>query len=104
MSGTKLVMGHVHPSVQLTDSIGARSNEKCWVRANFRKKKVLERFESCPQELVVVPAFNPLLTGTPINAGKGTKLGPIFRNQLVDESKLNIYLLDGSNLGAVGKV
>ncbi len=104
MSGTRLVMGHIHPSVQLTDSIGARSNEKCWVRANFRKKKVLERFESCPQELVIVPAFNPLLTGTPINAGKGTRLGPIFRNQLVDERKLNIYLLDGSNLGAVGKV
>ena len=103
MSATKIVMGHVHPSVLLTDSIGGKSNEKCWVRAGFRKRKVLERFENCPQELIVVPAFNPLLTGTPVNAGPETRLGPIFRNQLVDEKKLRIYLLDGSNLGIMSR-
>lgn len=103
MSGSRLVMGHVHPSVLLTDSIGSKTNEKCWVRAGMRRKKVLERFESCPSELVVVPAFNPLLTGTPINAGSGSRLGPVFRNELVDENDLRIYLLDGSNLGVVRK-
>jgi len=48
---------------------------------------------------VVVPAFNPLLTGTPVNGKRGTYLGPLFRNKLVDQSSLSVYLLDGSNLG-----
>jgi metallophosphoesterase superfamily enzyme len=104
MAGRKLVMGHVHPSVLLTDSIGGKTNEKCWVRTGFRKERVLERYSSCPEELVIVPAFNPLLTGTPINARPGTRLGPVFRNGLVDEKDLRIYLLDGSNLGALARM
>lgn len=99
MSGSKLVMGHIHPSVLLTDTLGTKSNEKCWVRAGFRKKRVLERYPSCPNELVVVPAFNPLLTGTPVNRASSARLGPIFRNALVDEGSLVVYLLDGTNLG-----
>jgi hypothetical protein len=104
MSGSTLVMGHIHPSVLLRDSLGSKSNEKCWVRGKFRKAMVLRRYGHCPNELVVVPAFNPLLTGTPINAGTGAKLGPIFRNGLVDEKGLAIYLLDGTNLGRIAAV
>ena len=99
MGGSKLVMGHIHPSVLLTDTLGTKSNEKCWVRAGFRRKKVLERYPCCPNELVVVPAFNPLLTGTPVNRASSSRLGPIFRNALVDEGSLVVYLLDGTNLG-----
>ncbi len=99
MSGSKLVMGHIHPSVLLTDTLGTKSNEKCWVRAGFRKRPVLERYSNCPNELVVVPAFNPLLTGTPVNKASSARLGPIFRNALVDEGSLVVYLLDGTNLG-----
>jgi len=99
MSARRLVMGHVHPSVLLTDSIGSKTNEKCWARAGFHRELVLARYEHCPEELVVVPAFNPLLTGTPVNGKRGTYLGPLFRNKLVDQSSLSVYLLDGSNLG-----
>jgi len=99
MAAQRLVMGHIHPSVLLTDSIGSRTNEKCWAKARFEKKLVLERYEHCPEELVVVPAFNPLLTGTPVNGRRGAYLGPIFRNRLVDQKSMEVYLLDGSNLG-----
>jgi metallophosphoesterase superfamily enzyme len=93
-------MGHIHPSILLTDTLGTKVNEKCWVRAEFKKKPVLERYPSCPRELIVMPAFNPLLTGTPVNRASNARLGPIFRNGLVDEGSLRIYLLDGTNLGA----
>ncbi len=99
MSGDALVMGHMHPSVLLKDSIGAKTNEKCWLRIPMRKKAVSERYGHCPDEVVVVPAFNPLLIGTPINGGRGGPLGPIFRNGLVDEKRVSAYLLDGTNLG-----
>ena len=101
MAARRLVIGHVHPSVLLTDSIGSKTNEKCWARARFHKNLVLERYASCPEELVVVPAFNPLLTGTPVNGRRGTYLGPIFRNKLVDEKSLEVYLLDGTDLGHI---
>jgi hypothetical protein len=99
MECAKIVMGHIHPSVQLVDSLGSKSNEKCWVRGRLRKRLVLERYETCPAELIVVPAFNPLLTGTPINRAIGSRLGPLFRNNIVNESTLRTYLLDGTNLG-----
>jgi len=99
MKGKQLVMGHIHPSVLLVDSIGSAMNEKCWVRARFRRRQVLERYDSCPDELVVVPAFNPLLTGTPINYGERATLGPLFRNDLIDRRTINAYLLDGTNVG-----
>jgi hypothetical protein len=59
----------------------------------------MERYDSCPIELVVVPAFNPLLTGTPVNYGERAMLGPLFRNDLVDRRTMNAYLLDGTNVG-----
>lgn len=99
MSGSRLIMGHVHPSVLLVDSIGSATNEKCWVRARLRKRRILERYDSCPDELVVVPAFNPLLTGTPVNLDERAMLGPLFRNDLVDRRTMDAYLLDGTNVG-----
>ncbi|MGQ9588503.1 MAG: metallophosphoesterase [Thermoplasmata archaeon] len=99
MTAKRLVMGHVHPSVLLTDTLGSRSNEKCWLRGKLNKKLVLERYETCPGELVVVPAFNPLLTGTPVNSPSAAMLGPMFRNDLVRRRSLSAYLLDGTNLG-----
>lgn len=99
MRARKIVMGHVHPSILLVDSLGTKTNEKCWVRANLNDKVVRERFDSCPDELIIVPAFNPLLTGTPVNAGAGSRIGPFFRNGLVDEERIQVFLLDGANLG-----
>lgn len=99
MECDRIVMGHIHPSVQLVDSLGSKSNEKCWVRGKLRRRLVLEKYDSCPSELIVVPAFNPLLTGTPINRAAGSRLGPLFRNRIVNERSLRVYLLDGTNLG-----
>lgn len=99
MEAQSVVMGHTHPSVLLMDSMGAKTNEKCWVRARFEKKTVAERYGHCPKEIVVVPAFNPLLTGTPLNSRRQPMIGPLFRNAFVDLDSLTYYLLDGTNLG-----
>lgn len=99
MAAKTLVMAHIHPAVVFVDSIGTRTSEKCWLRARLRRKKVKERYGVCPSGVVVVPAFNPLLTGTPVNIQGGTMLGPLFRNDLVDRSTYRVYLLDGTNIG-----
>lgn len=99
MEADSIVMGHTHPSVLLVDSLGAKTNEKCWVRARLDKGVVAQRYKHCPKELVIVPAFNPLLTGTPVNSKHRSMIGPVFRNGLVDLKSMRIYLLDGTNLG-----
>lgn len=103
MSTSTLVMGHVHPSVLLEDSMGGRSNEKCWYRAPMVAEKALERYSQHPKELIIMPAFNPLITGSPVNADGGM-LGPLLRNGLVDTAAARAYLMDGTNLGTPPKV
>jgi len=99
MEASKVVMGHTHPSVLLVDSLGAKTNEKCWVRAKLDKEVVAKRYGHCPDELVIVPAFNPLLTGSPVNSKGRSMIGPLFRNDLVNKESVRTYLLDGTNLG-----
>lgn len=99
MGARTVVMAHVHPSVLMVDSLGTRSTEKCWVRAGFSQERVRERYRACPDELVIVPAFNPLLTGTPVNGDRGSMLGPFFRNGLVEPRSMRVHLLDGTYLG-----
>lgn len=96
MAADTVVMAHIHPAVLMVDSLGTRSSEKCWVRATFSEDKVKERYHSCPGQLVVVPAFNPLLTGTPVNADTGSILGPLFKNGLVETKGMKVHLLDGT--------
>ena len=99
MASETILMGHVHPSLLLEGPYGGRTNEKCWMRVKMTKRKVLERYPTCPRELVVLPAFNPLIAGSPINAPGGGRLGPLLRNDLVNERSLRVHLLDGTDLG-----
>ncbi len=45
----KIVMGHIHPSVLLKDSIGARNIEKCWLRSSLHEEATLEEIRFVPQ-------------------------------------------------------
>ena len=101
MDAEKIIMGHTHPSVLLVDSLGAKTNEKCWVRAKLDEELVAKRYDHCPNELIVIPAFNPLLTGTPVNVRSRSMIGPLFRNDFIDSDSVRVYLLDGTNLGKV---
>lgn len=96
MAARKVVTAHIHPAILMVDSLGTRSSEKCWVRAKFDGGKVKERYGSCPRQLVVMPAFNPLITGTPVNADKVPVMGPLFKNRFVDPDSLRVHLLDGT--------
>ena len=100
MSAGTLLMGHLHPAVAFRDSLGNLYIEKCWLRAPFRKRDPTGRYSSLPAEVVVLPAFNPLLTGTPVNRGSGD-MGPVFSEGLVLKNRGRIYLLDGTYLGTV---
>ena len=98
MSKQTLVMGHCHPTVLFRDGVGSHMSEPCWLRGRFVKESD-ERYAHLPESFIVVPAFNRLLGGSPVNAIGTPLLGPIMNSDLVDLDDARIYLLDGIDLG-----
>jgi len=80
----KVVLAHSHPVLHFEDKLGGRTVRRVWV---LQKGK---------PEIVIMPAFNPLLGGTDVREGF---LGPIKR--LIKEDKAELYLLDGLYLGKI---
>jgi putative SbcD/Mre11-related phosphoesterase len=78
-----LVAGHNHPCIEFHDEIKS-TRESAWIKAQLNGA-----------EVIIMPAFNDLIYGTPINAGKKL-LGPIFGQ--IDLENADAYLLDGTHL------
>ncbi len=58
-----LVMGHVHPLTVFRDALGVVHQNRCWIVARLSEKKMFKRYGKNVDKLVVMPAFNPLLSG-----------------------------------------
>jgi len=116
-----LIMGHMHPVVAFKDHFGFRSFKQVWVKALFNKDNLVDilmkRFKNKlkKEELssinlsqcLIMPSFNPLLGGQPVNltwskeANAKEYIGPILRSSSINLMDAEIYLLDGSFLGKV---
>jgi metallophosphoesterase superfamily enzyme len=57
-------------------------------------------------KVVIMPAFNNLLGGTPVNVKKASDelLGPLLKNKIIDMRNAEMYLLDGTYLGKLKDV
>ncbi|MDR3205856.1 MAG: metallophosphoesterase [Candidatus Methanoplasma sp.] len=100
MSSKVLVMGHDHPAVMFRDGVGKQTTEPCWVRGRFRDSKS-DKYEILPEEFVIVPAFNRMLGGSPVNIRGEGLLGPIMGGDLLDVDNASVHLLDGIVLGKI---
>lgn len=97
MEADTLLMGHNHPAVAFRDSLGHRQILPCWMRVPFRRSH--ERYPRLPKEAIVVPSFNGLCGGTPVNDIRAEFLGPLFVGDLLDVAGATLHLLDGTKLG-----
>ncbi len=97
MEAATLVMGHNHPAVGFRDDLGRREIVPCWMRVPFVRKG--KRYSKLPREAIVVPAFNELCGGMPVNDIRARFLGPLFREGLLGVDRASLHLLDGTNLG-----
>ena len=97
MASKTLIMAHNHPTVMFRDGIGKRTTEPCWFRTKFTdaQSNYLER----PDELIMIPAFNRLLGGSPVNVVGEGFLGPMMNSGMIDVDEAQIFLLDGICLG-----
>ena len=93
-----LVLGHNHPAVMFRDGVGRQMTEPCWFRGRFLDKED-DRYPVLPENFIVVPAFNRMLGGSPVNVIGEDLLGPILNSDLLDIDNASIYLLDGIDLG-----
>ncbi len=94
-----LVMAHNHPAVMFRDGVGRQMTEPCWFRGRFREDAADDRYPSLPRGFIVIPAFNRMLGGSPVNVIGEDLLGPILNSGLLDLDDARIYLLDGLDIG-----
>jgi len=97
MEAKVLVMGHNHPAAAFRDAMGHRQIVPCWMRVPFLRKH--KRYPKLPKEAIVVPAFNELCGGMPVNDIRARFLGPLFDEELVRVDDAAVHLLDGTHLG-----
>ena len=90
-----LVMAHNHPAVMFRDGVGRRTTEPCWFRGTFKEDAQDVRFPKLPRGFIVIPAFNRMLGGSPVNVIGEDLLGPVLNSDLVDVDNAHLYLLDG---------
>lgn len=93
-----VVMAHQHPTILFVETLGERDSRPCWVKSQFIKKNIEEKYPHCNPGLIIMPTFNPLLGGIAMNS-KDRLLGPVMKNEMVDLDNSEIYLLNGTFLG-----
>lgn len=98
MSSRFLVMAHNHPAVMFRDGVGRQTTEPCWLRGRFNTGSN-DRYPKLPEGFIVVPAFNRMLGGSPVNTVGDELLGPVLNSGLLDLDDAHLYLLDGIDLG-----
>lgn len=92
-----IIIGHNHPNVKFTDSMGNAYIEPVWIRASSAGRKI-----------IVMPAFNELAGSMVVNDPKASSegykpfLGPIAKKIVREKAKLS--LIDGTDLGLLEDV
>jgi len=98
-----LIISHTHPTIQFTDDFGYRIVEPVWIKSKIDQEKMKKRYKVKPGklEVIIMPAFNRLLGGTPVNVKTTSDelLGPLLKNNFIDMNNSELYLLDGTYLG-----
>lgn len=98
-----LFHGHAYPSTAVATAgvlvtghqhlILARKGERqaVWLQSTFGEAQRLRR-------LIVMPAFNPLLTGTPLGRVGMSRWNPVL-SDFINPSSTDVFLQDGTLLG-----
>jgi len=98
-----LVIGHSHFTYEMRDSLGSRSREAVWVTAEYDVAELMEGagYESKARgkgKLTVMPPFNRLVGGQPINRSKSFQFGPVLSSRSVSLGDADIFLTDGTRV------
>ena len=98
-----LVIGHSHFTYEMRDSLGSRTREAVWVRAEYDVAELMEGAGYEPGvsgkgRLTVMPPFNRLVGGQPINRSRSFQFGPVLSSRSVSLEDADIFLTDGTRV------
>lgn len=110
-----LFTAHIHPTVEFIDDFGFRIVEKVWVKKQLNKKILIkkykikknDKFEFGKMQTIIFPAFNPIISGVPLNSKRAkvrSYIGPLLSSGAFDVKKAEAYMLDGTELGEITKI
>ena len=104
IASRNLVIGHSHFTYEMKDNLGSRSRESVWVSAKYSVEEMMEGagFKSKARgvgSLTVMPPFNRMVGGQPINRSKSFQFGPVLSSRSVSLEEADIFLLDGTRVG-----
>ncbi len=85
-----LIAGHDHPAAMITSGL-----EKVWVVLDIKPRVAAKEYpnRNAKARLILMPAFNDLITGTDISRGR--VLNPLIRRGLFDLRKAKLYTIKG---------
>lgn len=105
INAEELVWSHLHPSIRITDRMGGSHSIKCWLRGVTHPEKIGNRYAAAKvKRSIVMPSFNPLLVGTPINEKGRKELSPLTRSGFVILDEQHAHTLDGIDLGEISSL
>ncbi len=98
-----LVIGHSHFTYEMRDSLGSRTREAVWVSAEYHVAELMEGagYKSRATgkgKLTVMPPFNRLVGGQPINRSRSFQFGPVLSSRSVSLEDADIFLTDGTRV------
>jgi hypothetical protein len=100
-----LVWGHLHPCIKVLDRMGSAVTMKCWLRGAVHPEAIAKRYPTVKvEESVVMPSFNHLLVGGPVNEKNESALSPLTRSGFISLGEQRAYTIDGLDIGQVSRI
>jgi len=101
-----IIMGHLHPTISLRTDIGFIAKRRVWLIFEGSKRILAEKLAARTRrgsiELIVMPAFNPILTGLSVNAlTPKDRLWPLIRSGAFNLDSGEAVTLSGERLGRI---
>jgi uncharacterized protein len=98
-----LVIGHSHFTYEMRDRFGVRSRELVWLSAKYDVAELTGKAgylsgAKGTGKLTVMPPFNRMVGGQPINTGRPMEFGPVLSSGCVDITSADIFLTDGTRV------
>lgn len=98
-----LVIGHSHFTYEMRDRFGSRTREAVWVSVRYDVAQLMESagYKSKAKgegKLTVMPPFNRMVGGQPINRSKSFQFGPVLSSRSVGLDSADIFLTDGTRV------
>jgi putative SbcD/Mre11-related phosphoesterase len=92
-----VIMGHVHPSVRIKDTMGYRYSFQVWLSGPMKGGK--------GRTIIVMPSFNKYVGQLAMNEPTRANMrGPLLSKTEVDLESLEIQTLDGHALGRLSNL